>query len=67
MDTAVRIATLETKIQILQNRQKDNANVIRKYERELRKLKGIPKLEVEWKYATNVPKFDDTTTAKKKK
>lgn len=62
-----RISILEDKIQLLTNRDRENANVVRKLERELRTLKGIPKLDVKYTYATNVAAFSTSAPAAKSK
>ena len=46
---------------------KENANIVRKIERELRKLKGIPKLDVKYTFATNVQAYGSGETTKSKK
>ena len=65
--TTARINLLEYKIQLLSNRGRENSNIIRKLERELRVLKGIPKLEVKWTWATNVAPYESTSTKATKK
>ena len=67
MDTTARINLLEHKIQLLGNRSRENSNVIRKLERELRALKGIPKLEVKWTFATNVAPYESASAKATKK
>lgn len=67
MTNEARINFLEDKIQLLGNRDRDNAKIIRKLERELRALKGIPKLEVKWTFATNVEPYSAVGSAKTSK
>lgn len=67
MDTTARINILESKIQLLSNRGRDNSSIIRKLDRELRALKGIPKLEVKWTMATNLAPYESTVAKTKKK
>ena len=67
MEAQARIDLLEGRLNRLTNSDKENANIVRKIERELRKLKGIPKLDVKYTFATNVQAYGSGDSKTKKK